>query len=665
MGLRDAPTPPLPASAPAPATSPGRRRFQRAGLLSSAQLARLRLRRGRALLLASVAIGILAAILLVSIVPLYSTLVDDIHIQSQVRSAPPATRNFEIRVTSSATTANGAEQIASAVAPLAQHYLARFSGVSPNASSSSLSTDQGDLVKIGSTTLDPAFSRVPLADLQAFDYAQAAPHMRLLAGSFPSAAGGTAPYPVLITSEMATFEHLKVGDALGLQSISNHTRTVSLRVVGIWQTIDANDNYWNGAAFTNAAIENSKSFGPNPPPPVYPLLVSRNALFGALSQTSGLSLTQHWVYYTDPTRLTAQNAPQVDTAMTQLQSRLDGQLSSLKPVEATSILTGLNNLLDDDTQQQQVLALPLYILVAQLLGLALLFVGTLAGLLIDAQAQDIATLNSRGVSSVQILGTFASQGVLLALGGIVLGPVLAVALSILLALGMLHQPSLASAGLTPAYLRQVFTLQSVILPALAGALLGVATLAGAAWQAGRLDVLTFRREQGRSTRQPFWRRYYLDVALAVVCVLGYSELAQYGTTSTRVQLAASGAATTSSPLLLLTPALLLLAGALLLLRALPGVLGWGEWVAARGRGATSVMAFAQLQRNATRYARLALLLVLAVGLGFFALTFNASLQRNTYDRLAYATGSDVRVTEKGVAGDAQSAQRAQAYARLP
>src|SRR5512142_2852450 len=128
----------------------------------------------------------------------------------------------------------------------------------------------------------------------------------------------------------------------------------------------------------------------------------------------------------------------------------------------------------------------------------------------------------------------------------------------------------------------------------------------------------------RPSRKPFWRRTYLDVGLALLCLVGYLELGQFGGTQTRVQLGSQG----NSPLLLITPALLLLSGGLLLLRLIPLAASLGARVASRGRGITAMLAFAQIERTPARYSRMTLLLVLSVGLGLFALTFNASLAQN-------------------------------------
>src|SRR5262249_46844073 len=182
-----------------------------------------------------------------------------------------------------------------------------------------------------------------------------------------------------------------------------------------------------------------------------------------------------------------------------------------------------------------------------------------------------------------------------------------------------------------------------------------------ALQSARLDVLAFRREQGRASRQPLWRRYYLDLLLVVLCVVGYLELGQFGGVGTRVELGSQA----TSPLLLITPALLLLAGALLVLRIFPLGAGLGARLAARRRGMTPLLAFSQVERSPARYTRMTLLLMLAVGLGLFALTFDASLQHNVRDRVAYAVGADVRVGQSAGLGNGSDVTQEQRLLKLP
>ena len=284
------------------------------------------------------------------------------------------------------------------------------------------------------------------------------------------------------------------------------------------------------------------------------------------------------------------------------------------------------------------LAQPLYVVVALVVGLALLFIAVLGGLLVEGQAGEIATLKSRGASVPQLLSNVAVQSVVLAIIAAVAGPFLAVLVS--LAIVRIFVPAAASLanGLGPSYLNGLIPPRQVILPAVIGALLAEVALLIAAWQATRLDVLAFRRAQGRESSTSFWRRYYLDLGLALLCVVGYLELGQFGGLDVRSQL---GQTTTGPDILqLAAPALLLLAGALIALRVFPLAMSLGATIAARGRGATGLLAFAQVARGSSLFARLTLLLLLSVGIGFFALTFQSSLARASGDRAAFLAGAD-------------------------
>jgi putative ABC transport system permease protein len=286
------------------------------------------------------------------------------------------------------------------------------------------------------------------------------------------------------------------------------------------------------------------------------------------------------------------------------------------------------------------------VIAAQIVGVALLFVAAMAALLIEQQSPQIATLKSRGISGIQLLGIFTTQSAMLGLLAAIASPFLAVTLALFVIRLFLPGAAAGSGGGTAdardsliGYVTRVATPSLVILPALVGALLAIAVVSISALRTARLDVLAFRREMARPSRQPFWRRAYLDVGLALLCLVGYLDLSQFGGTSARLELGGQA----NSPLLLLTPALLLLAGGLLLLRLVPLAARLGSRFASRGRGLTALLAFAQIERSPTRYARMILLLVLAIGLGLFALTFDASLARNVQDRTAYAAGADFRL----------------------
>src|SRR5207302_1870973 len=246
---------------------------------------------------------------------------------------------------------------------------------------------------------------------------------------------------------------------------------------------------------------------------------------------SSLSVGQHWVYYTDPTRITTANMADVQNDVGLLRAHLLSDLIALG--DQVNVSTALDKNITTVQQQLSLLTLPLYVVVAQVVGLALLFVLAMAGLLVDGQSVDIATLKSRGASAVQLLGSYATQGLLLGIVAALIGPWLTGLLAVSLVRTFVPAATLSSAGASGSYLLGLATPQTVIVPAVAGALLGVGAVIFATQQAARMDVLAFRREQGRSTREPLWRRYYLDLGLALLCAVGYFELSSYGSLGIR------------------------------------------------------------------------------------------------------------------------------------
>jgi hypothetical protein len=617
----------------------------------------MRLGNGWRLLLA-VGMGILVAVVLICSVPLYGDFMTDVALQLTLRGIGGTGRNVDISAASDRISAPYRTQANDVVRQLGTQYLSTLAAPTAN---NYLVAGVVQVTGVNAHAVDPLQQTDPRVSFVAADFTQAGAHIQLTGGSLPTPSSrATTPPGALITARMAQALGLYVGDILhttyyefGPENPQPAYR-VTVRVTGIWNPPSSvGDPYWNGQAFYTPPES------PNAPA-IYAVLMDPDAFVAALAQMPDLGFTQHWVYFADPARINSGNMGGVVDAITGLRSHAAGTLTPLGASTVT-VSTGLEAPIDAVRQQLGLLSLPLYVIVAQIVGLALLFVVAMAGLLVDGHAGEIATLKSRGASGTQMLSTYAIQGVLLGIAAAVAGPWLAGLLALALIRWFVPAGTLAAAGVGSAYLTALATPTAVLLPAVGGALLGAAAVVGAAQRAARLDVLAFRREQARVTREPFWRRYYLDVGLAVLCGLGYLELAQFGGLGTRETLG-QGA---SSPLLLAAPALLLLAGALLVLRFFPVVAAAGARVAARGRGTTGMLALAEVSRSPAGPSRLTLLLALSVGLGLFAMVFNSSLVRNSADRAAYQAGADIRLVQRQPEPPATDAGIQAAVAALP
>lgn len=598
--------------------------------------------RGFGFLLLLIALGVLVATVLLGTVPLYSELVSDAQLQSLLTSRPVQDVNIETVATMAGVSSNTANQIDSAAIPLGRQML---SGFAPR-STEFLDASPLSFISLNSQVVAPGptqrYSDLAESNARpfAFDYSLALPHMRLLAGRLPHDVPAGQMPEALATPPLVKLG-VHVGDTIGFQ-VSGSNATSFVHVVGIWFPKDPKDPFWNAHDYdtTNLCLLNC-------PPPQYPLLFTRPGFFSALApfaqnQTNSnvyfaasYRVYLHYIYFTEPTRLTARNLPTDLGALASYHTRLNADLPYALGVFTLQVATRLDTLLNGLRLQFALLAQPLYIVVAQIVALALLFVIVVISLLIDERSGAIATLRSRGASRVQIVTSLLLLSIipagLAAVAGLLLAPWLALSL-----IRTLEPPSATANG---AYLAAATSPATALSGSLLGCALGILAVAVASWRATRRDILAYRQEQARDGGAPFWKRHYLDVALALLCLVGYLELGRFGSLDVRQQLGQSSTAA-PDPLQIAAPLLLLLGGSLILLRLLRPVAVALAWLAGRGRGASHMLAFSQVARASGAFTRLTLLLTLAVGLSVFALTFRATLDRDAVDRAAYTAGSD-------------------------
>ncbi|HEV7128534.1 MAG TPA: hypothetical protein VGN32_13975, partial [Ktedonobacterales bacterium] len=559
-------------------------RGNRASPIAVVHLVRGNLRHGWRLLLAA-GLGILVAVVLLCTVPLYSTLVGNVQLQSVLNARGPAGRNVEIVVADNdhaffnpygkptgtpqdalVALQNKTQQEDALVRQIGQSRLGAFTA--PDVTTASVTaTLPFALINDQPAVLSPNQAQ---AQLLAYDYTQAGPHMSLLAGHFPQPlpAGSTDPPDALITLAMAQQRNVHVGDTLSV-GVPGGSQLVAVRVAGVWQPNQLDDNFWNGRNFATVPIDlaNGQLF-------IYPILLDQPSLQAIAANAPSLGTERHWIFYADPTRITSATMSTVADQVIQFEHDINNQLPYLTAEAAppqVHIFTQLDATLRSVVAQLALITQPLFAVAIQLEGLALLFVGAMAGLLVEAQALEIATLRSRGASGWQVLGGYALQGSVLGIAAALAGPWLAALVAVALVRSFVPAAALDATGVSSGFLTGLARPSAVIVPALVGAALGVGAVLVATWQAARMDVLAFRREQGRANHQPFWRRFYLDIALAVICVLAYVDLSLFGGLGARTELGQ----TASSPLLFAAPALLLLAGGLLVLRAFPVAAGLG------------------------------------------------------------------------------------------
>ena len=361
--------------------------------------------------------------------------------------------------------------------------------------------------------------------------------------------------------------------------------------------------------------------------------------------------TYYYLLDVDEGRLNARNAPIAAANLLNLGAHLDTTLNEY--LQATT----LDDVIRRYDRRLFFSKLPMYMVLALIGVVVLYYVATLSSLVVETRRNEVVLLRSRGGSSPQVLVVFVIEGLTIAVLATVAAPLIAAA-------------AISLMGLTPAFsdltggsLLDVRLSPTSFMLGAVGGVLGLVALVLPAFQVSRTGVIRHRQEAARPTALPAFQRYYVDVLLLIVSIYLFRQLTEQGSVVATDLLGDSAV----SELLLALPGLTLIAAAVVLLRIFPIAMNLAGRLLSGSIPAGLVMGIWQMARSPTHYARLSLLLILAAGLGIFASSFGATLDRSFLERVLHSTGADVKV--EGVQGrnftEAGAAALSSEYAGVP
>ena len=441
----------------------------------------------------------------------------------------------------------------------------------------------------------------------------------LMAGAWPATAANDEPIQVAILEPIATTLGLHVGDRLSLASRIQADHSVDVVVAGIYTPIDRFAPYWWGDATLLDGIAEStnyRTFGP--------VLTTREELLGRVGGTS-VHIAWHAFPTVDALRIADIGGMRSRTELLpiRVQDALQGSFPTVK--------TGLPALMAASEQSLLVSRTGVLLLLVQLGVLAGYAIALTADLIVDHRRLDTALLRLRGASTRQVAVLALAESLLLAVPGIVLGPWLAA-----LALRALNVAGpLAGISLTIEPVVSPDAYVAAAAAAVACALLIIVPAISAA--------RAFGAERGE-TRRPGTRtlgqRIGLDFALLAITAVALWQLRLYGTPLTKTVRGALGI----DPLLVAAPAIGILAGSVVALRLVPLLAHAADSLTARGRDLIGSLGSRQLARRPLRYTRTALLIMLAISMGVFSVSYASTWVRSQRDQADYQVGADARVT---------------------
>jgi hypothetical protein len=444
-------------------------------------------------------------------------------------------------------------------------------------------------------------------------------HATLVDGGWPvESSRPSEPIQVVVLDAAAKELRLGVGDELSLIARDFDERlVVRARVVGTFAVDAVADPYWHGDQQLIAGIESkagSRTFGP--------FLTTPDEF---LQRGGVISVHMQWRAFPDLQRLTLDDSTRLRNALESLPERLRVAIGG-----DVNVTTALPAIVSDAERSLLVSRTGVLLLLAQLAILAVYAIILTASLLVDRRRIDTALLRSRGAAPMQVALLALAEGLFLVIPAVLAAPWLAVAALTLFNLvgpladvGLRIVPRVTLDGYVAAGAIGLVCVVLLVLPAL------VAARGFAAEQRG------LSRQETRT----FGQRMGLDIALVTVSAIALWQLRLYGAPLTRTVQGSLGL----DPLLVAAPAIGLLAGGVLALRVLPLVAQRVEVVVSRGQGLVASLGSRQLARRPLRYTRSALLLMLAMSMGVFALSYAATWSTSQRDQAKYQSGADVRV----------------------
>jgi ABC-type lipoprotein release transport system permease subunit len=275
---------------------------------------------------------------------------------------------------------------------------------------------------------------------------------------------------------------------------------------------------------------------------------------------------------------------------------------------------------------------PLLLILLQVVGIVLFYVILVMNMLLDRQSEEIGVYVGRGASTTQVVGLSVVEGLVLAIPAAAIAPFLAAAAVQALGYTSTFEPITGGSALPTALDPASFLL------AAAGAALTLVAMLLPSFAAARRGIVDVKRDQARPASRGLAQRYYLDFAVVAFAGFLLWQLNERGT----VFDPESVGGWSTDPLLLLSPLVFTLAVAALLLRFYPPILRLVVRLLMLLRGTAVALGLRRAGRAPAAYARLMLLVVMAVSVGTFAASYGPTVDRSFTERTQYEGGVPFR-----------------------
>ncbi len=300
-------------------------------------------------------------------------------------------------------------------------------------------------------------------------------------------------------------------------------------------------------------------------------------------------------------------------------------------------LVGASNVDLLDTLQgyrtsQSFTAVPLLIMLLQVVGIVVYYVVMVMAMLLERQQEEIGVYRSRGSTTGQLVGLSFVEGLVLAIPALLVAPWLAGQI-----VGNLGRTPTFDAVTGGAPLPVAISPEAYLL-AVAGGTLSLFAILLPAFLVVRRGIVDVKREEARPSQRSFLQRYFLDFGVVALAALLLWQLDQRGS----VFDPSSVGGWSSDPMLLAAPLAITLAVSLMMLRFYPPLIRIAARVLLLFRGTAAAIGLRRAGRAPAAYSRVTLLVILAIAVGTFAASYGPTVDRSYEERARYDAGVDLR-----------------------
>ncbi len=396
----------------------------------------------------------------------------------------------------------------------------------------------------------------------------------------------------------------------------NPLQITAIRVAGIWRPRDEESEYWfyRPNVFEDILLINEATY--------------RERLAPYSESEVNLAV---WYLVTDGSRVNTSRVDELIKRHNETEKTADQYLAGTY-IQASPVdeLRPYRNVVIVMTLTLTVFSIPIIVLL-------IIFLIMLVGLVVDGQRNETAVLRSRGTSPFQVVGLTTVEGVIMGGIALVIGGALALAFTQLI-------------GTTRSFMDfrwgQHFivsvppTIGSTIVLALAFTVfIRVVPTIGAA----RHTIISYKMDQSRLLRRPWWQRFGIDILLLALIGYFYYQIVQQGALIEVEGGARNIADAYNQPFVFLLPSLTIFALTLFILRFLAPILRALAWLIQWTNSVGLLIVTRQLERSPGAYYLPLILLVCTISLGIYTASFARTIDRYLYEQQFYRVSADLSV----------------------